>query len=193
MQPDGTPRFTQVLQWQGDPNALFYEVTVQTADGTTVSESRLTEPVLRLNLSPGEYRYRIVLYNLLRRPEVSLPWQSFSVLKAEFPHISESAPKMWFLEDLKPLLQLTGENFMPGATVALKRDEVPAQPIPGTETTRDGAGNVSVAFSATAFEAGTYSLEITNPGGLSFTYPNALVIRHMLPAPTGLAPGPTTA
>ena len=192
IQPDGTPRFTQVLQWQGDPNALFYDVTVQTADGKEISETRTADPELKLNLSPGEYRYHVVLYNLLRRPEVSLPWQSFSVLKAEFPHISESAPKMWFLEDLKPLLQLTGENLMPEATVSLKRDDVPAQPIVGTETARDGTGNVKVAFSATGFEAGTYSIEITNPGGLSFTYPNALVIRHMLPAPTGLSPGPTT-
>lgn|GEM_PF-3884436 len=66
--PDRTVRFTQVLRWDGDPNVFAYEVTVETEAGELVSTWRTEEPVLRINLVPGQYRCCVVLYNLLGKP-----------------------------------------------------------------------------------------------------------------------------
>lgn len=186
--PDGTPHFTQVLRWEADPNVLYYEVTLQNSAGETVSVSRLEEAVLKLNLSPGAYRYRIVLYNLLRRPEVTLPWQDIEILRAETPHIDGSTPKMWFLEDFKPTLTLSGEHLMAGATVVLKRDAAPSESLTATASPGEGTSTANVTFPAGTLSEGEYSLVVTNPGGLSFNLPHALLVRHMLPAASGLEP-----
>lgn len=190
--PDGTPRFTQVLRWEGDPNVLYYEVTLETSEGRRISVSRVEEPLLELNLRPGAYRYRIVLYNLLRRPEITLPWKEIEILKAETPHVDASTPRMWFLEDLKPTLTLRGERLMAGATVVLKRDGVPSTVVTATASPAEGTSTASVIFPALPLSEGEYSLEITNPGGLSSSLPDALLVRHMLPAASGLEPAAGT-
>ena len=193
LRPDGTPEFTQVLRWNGDTNALYYEVTLQTADGRPLSEIRLEEPVLRLNLSPGEYRYRIAAYNLLRKPEVTLPWCDITVLQAEFPQITDTLPKMWFLDDLMPELTLRGEQLIQGATAVLRREgAAPGNPVTGSEIGREGTSAVIISFPAASVTTGIYTVEITNPGGLSFTYPHALLVRRMLPSPEGLSPASGT-
>jgi len=127
--PDGSPHYTQVLRWDADPNVLYFEVTLQTGAGEDISVSKVAEPRLELNLSPGEYRYRIVLYNILRKPELELPWQEFSVLKAEFPRVARHEPKLWFVEDREASLTLWGKDLIPGARVVLKRKEAAADPV----------------------------------------------------------------
>jgi hypothetical protein len=186
--PDGTPRFTQVLRWDGDPNALFYQVTLQTGAEEEVSVAKVTEPVLRLNLAPGQYRYRIAFYNLLGKREITLPWQGFEVLKAEVPSVTRCAPKVWFLEEPKHVLTLQGEDIRPGATFVLKGDATSQPRIAGTEQEREGTSTARVSFPSDALVAGEYVLEVTNPGGLSAVLPHALLARHMLPAATGLSP-----
>ncbi len=188
--PDGTPRFTQVLTWDADPNVLFYEVAVQTAAGKDISVSRVEAPALPLSLGPGRYRYRIVLYNCLRQAELELPWQEFTVLKAEMPRITKHSPAVWFIESFQPRLVIHGENLIPGAGVRLVRSPADGKVIPGTETGRTENSMMTVEFPADSVETGLYALEVKNPGGLFFTVERALLIRHMLPAPAGLAPSP---
>ncbi len=174
---DGTPRFTQVLRWQDDPNVLFYEVTLQTAAGELVSVSRLEEPVLTLDLRPGEYRYRIVLYNLLSKPELELPWRFFTVRRAEVPRITGLWPKVWYLEDLRPELTISGQDLAPGATIVLAQTAGKEAPVTGEEREREGTEEVRIEFPLRSFPAGTYSLVLTNPGGLSYTVPGAVLVR----------------
>lgn len=181
--PDGTPRFTQVLRWEADPNVLYYEVTMQTAAGEAVSVSRVDEPVLEFNLGPGDYRYRIVLYNLLGKPELSLPWRFFTVRKAEIPRVASLSQKVWFVEELQPQPQLTlqGEALVPGATVVLKPADSSAPAIAGSVVEQGGTSSVRVEFPERRIIAGEYSLVFTNPSGLSFTVPRALLVRYQRP------------
>jgi len=179
--PDGTPSFTQVFRWSADPSVLFYEVTVQTSTGGMITQEKLNEPVLKLNLRPGEYRYRIVLYNLLGKPELELPWTSFSVNKAQMPRVTAVSPKVWFLEDLKPVLSVSGANLMPGATIRIEDRAANAAPIAGTETAREGTASLSASFPIKSVREGVYTLEVVNPGGLSVTLPDALVVHFQRP------------
>ncbi len=181
IQPDGTPRFTQVLRWNADPNVLSYEVTVQTAAGEEVSVTTLKQPVLTLHLPPGAYRYRIVLCNLLGKPELELPWKTITVLKAEIPTVADVTPTAWFLDDLKPEISIKGENLMPGAAITLESETSNAPPISGAELGREGTSVVRVAFPAREITVGRYTLVVTDPGGVSHKVPGALAVRYQRP------------
>jgi hypothetical protein len=187
-----------VLRWDADPNVLYYELTLQTAAGERLSVFKLTESRLALNLSPGEYRYRITAYNVLRKPEIELPWQEFSVLKAELPRIVRHEPKLRYAEDADASLTLWGEHLIPGARITLKRGDPSAAEVEGRETGREGispggaSADVSAAvrfsFPAEALRSGKYSLRLTNPGGLWTEIRSALVVRHKLGEPGSLVP-----
>jgi hypothetical protein len=175
---DGAPIFTQVLRWTGDENVLYYEFTLQTAAGETLSVLKLEEPLVKLKLRPGEYRYKIAVYNLLGKIDEELPWRSLTVLEAELPRITDVAPNAWFLEDLVSEVTLSGENLAPGATIELRPATGSGTPIVGKETAREGKTKVSIAFPAFGLAAGKYSLTITNPGGLSFAVNDAISVRY---------------
>lgn len=185
---DGTPRFTQVLRWEPDPNVLYYELTLQTAAGEEISFSRTEEPAFMMNLSPGEYRYRIVLYNLLRKPEIELPWREFIVLEAEIPRVRSHTPDSWFIEDGPPLVTVSGTDLMPGAVVRLVKNGDPEEAYSGTELERGGTSSVRAKIASDALTAGEYDIVLTNPGGLFSAVEKALFVRHKLPAPSGLVP-----
>jgi hypothetical protein len=181
IQADGTPRFTQVLRWAADPNVLCYDVTVQTINGGEVLAASVKEPALALHLPPGQYRYRIVLCNLLGKPEMELPWKTITVRKAEIPRIADLSPRMWFLDDLKPEVSIKGSNLMPGATIALQREGSATAPLRGRELERAGSKELRVAFPVTGVVAGRYALVVTDPGGLSHTVSNALTVGYQKP------------
>jgi hypothetical protein len=183
---DGSPRFSQVLRWDADPNVLYYEVSLQTGAG--VSVLKVTEPELRLSLGPGDYRYRIVLYNLLRKPEIELPWQDFSVLKAEMPRIARCTPKTLFLEDPEARLTLWGEDLVPGARVLMRHEGPEGGSVPASVVEGNEASTIGLAFPLQSMAAGSYSIELTNPGGLSARLSGAVLLRHKLPEPASLLP-----
>ena len=141
-----------------------------------------------VNLSPGEYRYRIVFYNLLRKPEITLDWQSFTVRKAEIPRISTHAPDGWFLEDGPPLVTVEGSELMTGAAVSLVKNDAPDKGHAGTELERKGTSSVLMEFPSDTLTTGVYDIVFTNPGGLSSAAAGAIRLRHKLPAPSGLLP-----
>lgn len=192
-----------MLRWESDPNVLFYVVTLQTAAGEKLSEFKVTESALSLNLGPGEYRYRITAYNALRKPEIEFPWQGFSVLKAELPRVVRYEPKIIYVEDAVASLTLWGEYLVPGARVALRSGDPSIPPAEGKETGREGMSadrtsedrtsadrmsEVRFSIPAESLPPGVYSLTLTNPGGLSTEVSAALVVRHKLGEPTSLSP-----
>lgn len=186
--PDGTPRYTQVVRWESVEGVPFYDVTVRDSAGKETT-ARVTEPELRLSLPPGDYTYQIVLYNAFRRPEITLPWQELTVLKAEVPRLVSSSPRAWLLEDPRPLeLTLSGVDLVPGATFCLKAGNGTAAPVDGSERERSGSSALRVSFPVQALDEGTYTLEVRNPGGLTAAIPRALQLRHVFPPPVTLEP-----
>ncbi|HET7839415.1 MAG TPA: hypothetical protein VFL04_06615, partial [Rectinemataceae bacterium] len=174
--------------WRARADVLFYDFVLQTEAGETVLERELTEPELRLNLGPGEYRYRIVPHNLLGKPEGDQVWRRLRVLKAEAPRVTGLSGKTWFLEDLEPRLRLSGDELMPGARVELIPPSS-ARPIEGRETGRQANSELSVDFPAEGLSVGEYALMVTNPGGLSFRLPGAILVRYQRPVELSLSFG----
>jgi len=189
LQGDGTPRFTQVLDWKGDPNALYYELSLQALSDGETSTTRIEKPPLELHLAPGEYRYRLTLYNLLGKGEVELPWRTMTVLKAEMPRVTGLARNAWYIEDLVPVVELAGEHLEPGATITLQDPRSPGRSVIGKELERKGSGALSVGFPEREAYAGEYDLVVTNPGGLSQLVPGALAVRYQRPFDLAISAG----
>jgi len=174
----GEPRFTQVLRWEAEQNARFYEVEVIASSGEPVVRERVGEAYAELSLAPGEYLYRVTLFNMLGKPELSTPWRRITVLKAELPRAASCSPSQWFLEDLVPELSIEAEGVAPGAEIRLEPADPAGRAIMGKELGRDGGSAIRVVFPADAVLSGSYSLVIVNPGGLSASLPSALAVKY---------------
>jgi hypothetical protein len=123
---------------------------------------------------------------------VVLPWQDLEILEAKTPVVTEVSPKIWFREDGLFALLIAGENLLPGASVVLRREDSPADAVAGVEVGTNDPGADLRRFSGPAPDPGLYALEVTNPGGLSYQVPRAVLVRPKLAAATDLRPPPGT-
>ena len=179
--PDGSPLYSQIIKWDSDPNVLFYEVVIQDKSGTEISITPCEDSELILHLPPGEYAYRIRIYNLLGNLELELPFRNLSVLRAELPQISSLSQGSWYMEDLDTEITLTGQDLMPGAEVILRSELFPSHFIAGKVAGNRGNKNVTVEFPDKEIKVQSYTLEWTNPGGLSCTLPHAVKVSYLKP------------
>ncbi|MDR3342209.1 MAG: hypothetical protein LBT14_05365 [Treponema sp.] len=108
--------FIQRLTWEPVEFAYYYEVVVERLDDSGAESGEVvreitTEPVLVCSLAPGQYRYQVLVYNLLGRPEIVTAWAEFEVLPA--------VPKGFYYEERTatgvPFIQrLTWESVASG-------------------------------------------------------------------------------
>jgi len=70
------------LVWGGGEHALHYAVEIEKLENNTYRShlrEYTTDLFFRVSLLPGEYRYRIIPYDILGRPAPGSPWISFQV------------------------------------------------------------------------------------------------------------------
>jgi len=170
----GEARFYQRLVWAGGEYALRYEVVIERErNGTYVTHLReFTEtPFIEVSLPPGEYRYQVISYNILNRPEEVSRWKNIEVRLAVQPEIFDALPD-FVSEDNSggneesPVYALTisGNNLVPGAEFFLRHAD-------GTEITPaaldfDEDGNALLFIDSANVYPGEYELIVRNPGGL---------------------------
>jgi hypothetical protein len=178
--PDGKIDFTQVLRWEAEPDALEYRVTLLGADGAALVDELTSEVELHVKLAPGDYRYKIVTYNLLGKPEAETDWLPYSVIKAELPRIAEARPATIYMDALDGRITISGEKLLPeGAVRLLPKDG--SAPMEGKVVKREGDGEIVVVFPDRAYAPGDYGISYENPGGLSSTIDDALRVRFQRP------------
>lgn len=179
---DGLPVFTQILRWQGDENAGGYELVVERTDaGAAAAEIvrvRTTEAACPVSLGPGEYRFRVVTYNLLGQAEAESGWAPLVVLKAELPRIDATAPAILYMDALDGRVELRGEGFTPDCRVELRGE---AAAFEGAVVERTGKSELVVVFPDEAYQAGVYDLAVANPGGLTAVAAGSLTVRFQRP------------
>ena len=190
--PDGSPRFTQVLRWAADPNVLYYETHA---------------PERRRGGHNRDSAHRAGDEGQPPAGGIQVPDRHLQPLEAAGgraavaglhrdtrgnPACRKRDAQGVVLEGLEPVLKISGTELVPGATVVLKPEDGSASPVTGTEQERDGTSEMSVSFPADSFSPGEYSLEVTDPGGLSCAISNVILVRHKLPVPEGLDPAGST-
>ena len=166
----GEPRFFQRLVWIGGEYALRYEVVVEReVDGTFITQlQEFTEtPFIEVSLPPGRYRFHVISYDLLDRPEETSQWVNMEVRSAVQPELIDI-----FLEFVSGgtdassgyVLNITGNNLDPGAEFFIRRSDG-TQIIP-TVLDSGEDGNAKIFIDSGALEPGEYEIVIRNPGGL---------------------------
>ena len=179
LDPNGTPVFTQLLRWEADPNALEFQVIVRDASEGTIIDERGAESQREVHLAPGSYTYKIVTYNLLGKAEAETDWIAIEVIKAEQPTITASSPKTIYMDTLDERVTIVGEKLLEKGSIVLI--DAKGKKYAGTVKTRKGDQEEVVIFPDDAYQPGTYALYAENPGGLSTSVADALIVRFQRP------------
>jgi hypothetical protein len=108
-------RFVQTFRWEEQEDALYYEVEIAEQDGEGWREAvleRTGTASIEVSLPPGNYRYRVRVYDILERPAGTAEWIYFEVLQAKQPEIFRFNPEAFYLdEDLVWVLTVSGRNL----------------------------------------------------------------------------------
>lgn len=169
---EGAAVFTQMLRWDPVPYSTGYDVLVQRQAGAgweTVSETRVDQSELEVRLAAGEYRYRLIVYNLLDKPAATTEWYPFTVVRARQPRVTDVSPDtIYFEEDNSDLFSVDGKNLLADSVYRFRSTVPPGRVYTGSVAGIDeDERNAEVLFSITDIEVGLYDLYVENPGGLS--------------------------
>ena len=166
-------RFIQHLSWTPHEYALRYGVEIEREEDGTYRRFLLEdtrEAGISVSLPPGNYRYRVIPYDLLNRPGIISEWLSFVVKQAFDPEITGFMPELITLQnDVKEYeLIIFGNNFLPESEIYLnKLNSINSDVIIPFQVQISNEGRKAVLFfKDVKFETGTYQINIKNPGGL---------------------------
>jgi hypothetical protein len=163
-------RFVQVLNWNEQEDALYYEVEIE-KQADALWEGAVTgkteAPFFEFSLGPGIYRYRIRPYDLLERPGPASDWIQFEILPARQPVLARFSPEGFYLdEDIAWVLTISGRNLADGVEIVLRgaRDSLIK---PDTVTVGRSGNEARLTFRYDQLDTGSYAIHAMNPGGLT--------------------------
>lgn len=157
--------FNQTLQWQADRNAYEYKVEVRGGGKTESYTTRQTS--ISVNLSAGDYEYRVIVYDFLGREASTSEWRKFNVLKAVAPDVS--APKKMEADVSGKNVEVPVEvkNIEKESTVELVNSAT-NQTVKGSlQTVSEGGKLVAASATFPKVSEGEWKVRVTNPSGLS--------------------------
>jgi hypothetical protein len=165
----GKPRFTHHLTWSGGTNSLHCEVIIEKEEGGRyVSHYRefTTGNFLDISLQPGNYRFRVIPYDILGKPNTGTEWAEIKVVAAVKPELYQPEEKNDYITEKKEsVFVFDGDNIEPDAQIYFVNSE--GERIFPVEVIRSGdGGSVSLVFDRGQLSDGEYEVFVVNPGGL---------------------------
>ena len=178
-------RFVQRLSWTADEYALRYEVEIEREDAGTYRRhlfESTNESFILVSLPPGNYRYRVLPYNLLNRPGRLSEWLEFVIVRALDPQLTGFSPESFNLgRDRDYILRLYGENL-------ISQDEIYLLHHNGTiimpreiQIQSDGK-EAYLVFAQDQLMEGMYQIYIRNPGGLEASISGFVIFNERIEA-----------
>jgi hypothetical protein len=162
-------RFIQRLAWAGDEYTLRYEVQVEKEEqGEYRSAVRefTDAPFIELSLPPGNYRYRVIPYDILNRPGRGSEWLIIEVLAAVFPELDDVSPVLFSIGgNTVHTLNIYGKDIQRGAAFSLRRPGSAAIVPVEVQILADGSRAV-LHFNNDQLVPGVYEISVINPSGL---------------------------
>ncbi|GHV84418.1 hypothetical protein AGMMS50230_00260 [Spirochaetia bacterium] len=153
--------FVQRLSWPGDENAFQYELIIEQPEQGEAYRTITKFTFAEFSLPPGNYRYRVVVYNLLRQPESVSAWKAFTILPALQPEITAFSPRFFDPRQGQITITIEGQNLLPDAEVSLERKGISWPP---RLYQADPSGERAVLV-YDELPLGAYTIRIKNPGG----------------------------
>ncbi|MDE6736170.1 MAG: hypothetical protein K2J50_01555, partial [Treponemataceae bacterium] len=160
------PKFSQRIEWRANANALEYKVEIQDTATNTVSSFTTEKTFAELSLAPGNYRYRVTVYDFLGRTATTSAWTAFSVIQAAKPEIRR-IEKNVTVPDADERLEIAVDiaNVSADSVVELVSENVPGElEISGGGT--DEKERVSKVYFQDV-PPGKWRLRVTNASGFS--------------------------
>lgn len=178
---EGNPWFSQILVWEENPYALRYVVEIRKKfeDPILIMES-VDKAEIAVTLAPGDYEYRITLYNLLDLPEAASPWIPLVIRKAEQPEVYSIMPAVFYLEDPVSRVSLQGSFLDKDARIVLLKGNT--EVFKGAGTINESGSLLVLDMPEGALDVGSYDILVTNPGGLYYLNRNAFKVSYRKPA-----------
>jgi len=173
--------FLQRLSWEKAQYAVRYLVILErknegTDNWTEVLRRNVSSDSIFIDVSvpAGEYRYRVLSFNILNQLDNQTSWENFTVIKALPPSILSFSPSAFYFDRITNprSINLTGENLLPDTDIYLisrtnfdeNGEPLILKPI---EMHRNDIGeNARLIFDEEALVFGKYDIYAKNPGGL---------------------------
>ena len=177
---DSSLLFFQRLNWEEGRYAVRYTIILERIRESTgayaeVLRRTVDAPDTHLDVSvpAGDYRFRILSYNILGRLDSESDWEYFSVIQALQPSIVTFEPGAFYFDRFTPrIITIIGENLLPEAEIFLLsqsalNDNGEPVIISPREIHRNELGeNARLIFNEEDLVAGKYDIVVKNPGGL---------------------------
>jgi hypothetical protein len=170
LDPDSeTPRFIQRLSWSGGTYALHCEIIIEREEGAGYVDflDKFTNGnFFDISLPPGNYRFRVIPYDILGKPSEASRWAEFKVYNAVKPEIYKPEEELEYYNDNQgSKFEFNGRNIEPDAQVYFVNSK--GEYIFPSEIIRsDDGSSLLVAFDKNQLVDGEYEVFIINPGGL---------------------------
>jgi len=160
-------RYTVILERKGENLDTFTEVLRRNMDAA--------ETYLDVSVPAGDYRFRVISFNVLGLMDSQTNWEYFSVLQAYQPSIVSFDPVVFYLDrpDVR-IITLTGQYLLPKAEIYLVRRNAENETgetelIPSDILSNELGDSVKLIFKEEDLIAGKYDIYVKNPGGLETT------------------------
>ena len=170
LDPDSEePRFIQRLTWNGGTYALHCEIIIEKGEGAGYVNylNKITNSnYLDISLPPGNYRFRVIPYDILGKPTEGSRWAEFKVYNAVKPEIFKPKEELEYYNDKQgSKFEFNGKNIEPDAQVYFVNSK--GEHIVPSEIIRsDDGSRLFVSFNKDQLVDGEYEVFIVNPGGL---------------------------
>jgi hypothetical protein len=179
----------QRINWEKENDVLKYELVIEKNDGggfTKVLDNTTEEDGVEISLPPGEYRYRVIVYDMLGRQSPAPEWSRLNVLPALQPEIISINPQFIDIADSNTTINLNGNNFSPNAEVYFipaeggekSRQDILSQssPLNKSDYSAMDTGGAQLKLAGLQLAKGFYDIVIKNPGGLFTVWRNYKII-----------------
>ena len=176
--PRSPALFVHHLEWYPAEYSSSYVVILEQKRGEQFIEvlrRTVNETFLDISVPAGEYRYRVLGYNILGRLDSTSEWEYVTVLQAIEPSIFNFTPSNFYF-DRKTLrvIFLEGINLFPDSEIYLQRrpgkDDLEFIPeenvlIPKEIRVTDLGDRAQLVFDEEMLVEGKYDIIVKNPGG----------------------------
>jgi hypothetical protein len=170
----------QRIKWQDEPDVLHYNIVIEKQSNSNYVQmfnANTNEPYYDIDLSPGVYRYKIVVYDLLGRERPNSQWATLTVLQALKPQINSWSPDIIYLDENNFEITLAGNNLIDASKVSLQSAEGKKIDIEKIKTDRSGE-KMQISFNKEDVGEGVLNITIKNPGGLESNECTVIVANH---------------
>lgn len=168
-------KYIQRIEWEGDENAWQYGIEIISEDASVEPLTLTTEATfVTFTLPPGNYKYRISVYDLFGHIAVQSKWCVFTITKAVQPIIGDMEENITVKKSNKVEIPVQLENVSDASKIVMINSETNEEVVAEfeVETDKDTGVNIVDKLIVPKLPEGNWTVKVTNPGGKSIVSDN---------------------